>query len=425
MTKKIAMLLCIVMLLTMISGCRYLDDSPETTEDSTSATTGSPGSENPSESATENDGESSSQPPETQPNDAIGSVIDYDAAFSAFSADTVMIRTGDYTVTWEELFFFLHNTIESMFSSIGTIESWDDSIYGDMTMQDMVMAEALDVSIFYNCLEYGAADSGVTLSEESSTTMKEQYTAATEQYGGEEAFLQMLWQQDGIHSKEMYEYLLYISVLANQFFADVYGQYGEKLSDEDVAEYTADGGYLMAKHILRLKPDHSTHDEANEADACEDCIEGKAGAQELCAEILTMLNDSQAEGTEFDEYFDELMATYSEDTGLTAFPDGYLFQNGDMVSEFYDTCIELEIGDFSESVETSYGYHIIYRIPIDFDQIPSSSINYGDYRSLRETTAYSMFDSTLYGWKDLLTLEYTDEFNSIDFPSVFKINDAS
>ena len=421
MTKKIALLLCIAMLLTLISGCRYLDESLETTGDTTATSTDeSPASESGSGAGSEG----SSQPTETQTSDYPDSIIDYEAAFSAFSADTVMIRNGDYTVTWEELFFFLHNTIESMLSSIGTIESWDDTFYGDMTMQDMVLAEALDVSIFYNCLEYGAADSGVTLSDESSAAMKEQYTAATEQYGGEEAFLQMIWQQDGIHSKEMYEYLLYISILANQFFVDVYGQYGEKLSDDDVAEYTADGGYLMAKHILRLKPDHSSHDEANEADACEDCNEGKANAQELCAEIVTMLNDSQAEGAEFDKYFDELMTTYSEDPGLAGYPDGYLFQNGDMVSEFYGTCIELEIGDYSESVETSYGYHIIYRIPVNYDGIPSSAISNGDYRSLREITAYSMFDAALYGWKDLLTPEYTDEFNSLDFPSVFSINEA-
>jgi parvulin-like peptidyl-prolyl isomerase len=58
------------------------------------------------------------------------------------------------------------------------------------------------------------------------------------------------------------------------------------------------------------------------------------------------------------------MTANTEDPGVASYPDGYLFQSGEMVAEFEDATAALEIGQVSGIVETTYGYHIIYRIPI-------------------------------------------------------------
>ena len=62
------------------------------------------------------------------------------------------------------------------------------------------------------------------------------------------------------------------------------------------------------------------------------------------------------------------MNEYSEDTGLESYPDGYTYQEGEMVDEFYAGTKALEIGEYSRLVESNYGFHIIMRIEPDHDE---------------------------------------------------------
>lgn len=62
------------------------------------------------------------------------------------------------------------------------------------------------------------------------------------------------------------------------------------------------------------------------------------------------------------EKFDSMMATYSQDPGSIAQPDGYLFKEGDMVTEFYEGTLPLQVGEISGIVESAFGYHIILKV---------------------------------------------------------------
>lgn len=65
--------------------------------------------------------------------------------------------------------------------------------------------------------------------------------------------------------------------------------------------------------------------------------------------------------------FDKLMEELSEDPGSKAEPQGYIFTDGQMVSEFENAVKALEPGKVSEIVESSYGYHIIKRLELEAD----------------------------------------------------------
>ena len=121
---------------------------------------------------------------------------------------------------------------------------------------------------------------------------------------------------------------------------------------------TAEDGYMMAKHILMRT---SVYDESGNATAMTDAE--KAQVKEKMEDMLKQLKAYT--GDDFDAFFDQLMNQYSEDnSGLAAFPNGYLFQDGNMVSPFEEATKALQIGQFGqELVETEFGYHIIYRIP--------------------------------------------------------------
>jgi len=81
-------------------------------------------------------------------------------------------------------------------------------------------------------------------------------------------------------------------------------------------------------------------------------------AEDRANEILARIRDG--------EDFDTLMFEYSEDPGLSEYPEGYTFGPGEFVSEFEETTRNLEIGEI-EMVESQFGYHIIKRIEPDLE----------------------------------------------------------
>lgn len=332
-----------------------------------------------------------------------GNGIDFDAAYAAFPPGTAMINAGGYTVTWAELYFNIHSNINAILQNFGAIQDWSEIIYSGMTFAETVLDYAAENALMYKAVEYGADLNGVTLGPDAYDSMREDYESSAGQYGGEEEFMRVLWEMDGISSRELFDYLVSTSYLASAVFTELYGANGELLSDEDAAEYTAGDGYLMAKHILRLR------DEDDDGAALAD-IE----------DILEQLDNY--DGDDFEAFFDGLMYEYSDDGGLSMFPNGYLFQYGDMMPEFYDACVALDIGGYSGVVETSYGYHIVYRIPINYDEIPSYLYSQYNFTTLRSVAAQGIFDSAMYGWMNALDPEYTAAYNSIDFDVIFSLS---
>jgi hypothetical protein len=252
----------------------------------------------------------------------------------------------------------------------------------------------------YKAVELGAKELGVTLSASDLNMVSAEFEQAAEENGGEEEYLQMLWEHIGCHSRDLFDYMTGIGILVQNIFTAMFGEGSELLLDTDIAEFTRDGGYLMVKHILRMKPE-----------------EGEDTALKESEEILALLN--KYKGDDFGSYFDELMREHTEDS-LEAYPNGYLFQEGDMVPSFYGASVALEIGEFSGIVESEYGYHILYRLPIDYNAIPCAYFFQNQYMTLRQIVANSLFDTSLYSWLNSLDVTFAPEFDNFDIEKVFK-----
>lgn len=137
------------------------------------------------------------------------------------------------------------------------------------------------------------------------------------------------------------EYL--ISPLIDAFDCDFFltNYFRTAIGEEDfeAAKKWYAENYMSAKHVL-VSFDGRT----------------KADAKKIIDEVLVKAK----KGSDFDA----LIEKYGEDPGMKSYPEGYVFTKGEMVKEFEDGTLALKDNQISPVIETSYGYHIIKRIPL-------------------------------------------------------------
>jgi parvulin-like peptidyl-prolyl isomerase len=165
--------------------------------------------------------------------------------------------------------------------------------------------------------------------------------------------------------------------------------------EEDIRAYF-DENYYHAKHILIMSVDPDTNEEYSEDELAE--------REQLAKEIA----QRAANG----EDFDTLMNEYSEDTGLSSNPDGYVFTEGDMVTEFYDGTAALAVGEISEPIKSSYGWHIIERLPLTDDDYEANRDD------VRVAASGSDINTLALEWIDAADVQTTDLYDSITFDNI-------
>lgn len=111
------------------------------------------------------------------------------------------------------------------------------------------------------------------------------------------------------------------------------------VEDFDSAQKWYAENYMSAKHILVA-------------------FEGRTKAE--AKKIIDDVYKKAKAGSDFDS----LIEKYGEDPGMEAYPEGYTFTKGEMVKEFENATLALKDNQISPIIETSYGYHIIKRIPL-------------------------------------------------------------
>lgn len=110
-------------------------------------------------------------------------------------------------------------------------------------------------------------------------------------------------------------------------------------------------------------------------DAGDDVAENRKTANELLERIKK------------GEDFDKLIGRYSEDLSMT--PDGYYSTRLEMLKEYEEAAYKLEIGEVSEVVESSVGFHIIKRLSKEDEYITKN------FDALKEKYLTSAFFSKI------------------------------
>mgnify|MGYP002559324835 FL=1 len=221
---------------------------------------------------------------------------------------------------------------------------WDQEVDGKKlsdTIREKAVADAIGEVI---TLQKGAANN-ITLDETTANQIATQISMLKSTYG--EDGLALRARTMGVSSVKQYE-KMYKKVMTLQSVQQDMEENADKYYPEDKSvlnDYKQDGK-ASVKHILIKTDSSSSGDENADAQPQED---KKAKAQEILDRIKN------------GEDFDALMKEFNEDTGETE--KGYTFTAGQMQPEFEAAAFALNLDEVSDLVQTTYGYHIIKRIP--------------------------------------------------------------
>ncbi|MBQ6927466.1 MAG: peptidylprolyl isomerase [Oscillospiraceae bacterium] len=296
--------------------------------------------------------------------------LDYEAIRALYPADTAAITLEGEVMDWDLYADWLRTNglqyeeyFKQMAAYYGVAADWTGSI-GDgtgATYAKGLLNETNDTLASFMAIKALAKEKGISLDEEALKSLEPE--AMAHQILGENATVEQL--------AEELENTSHMSVNAFRFYSEaldlytllaqeLYGTQGEKLTEEEITADLTEHGYNSAHHILFMTIDPMTGKEL-EADVVAEKLKQ---ANEIVEELRAIKDQD-----ELLKRFKELKDQYCEDTGKTAYPDGYTFTPGTMVQVFEDTVKALKDYEVSEPVQSSYGYHIIMRLPLGADSL--------------------------------------------------------
>ena len=429
-TRLTAALLCLILALSLLAGCgsnkiQTLDEPAADAAEAAEPT-----------DAPEEEADADAEPTEeAEPADDAEATDDAEAADTpeptatpvpglgptAYEPDTVVATFNGQDVTWREYYYWLSYYVDytAYLASMGLMpfNGWDsEDVAPGNTNADVVRLSAWSSLAQYHAIEELARELDVALTEEEQDEISTTFETAADNYGdgdGEcteneltafQGYLDTLFMD-----RALFERMSSADALYGKCSEALYGAQGADYPDEDALAYAEEEGILRCKHILLMTIDQAT----NEALPEEQQEEAKAKADALYEELAAQAEDPEA----LEALFDELMEENTEDTGLAAYPSGYQFAPGTMVAEFSDTAAALEEYGLSEPVQSSYGWHIILRLPLD----PDAPVmrNGTSAATLRADAAdQAMLDrinETVQGAE----VEWKDDFETVDIARIF------
>lgn len=338
------------------------------------------------------------------------------AAMASLPPDTVMLRSGEFVVDWGAFYFYLHNTVSQVTYGFQEQMDWSEpSPYGG-TWADLIKDYVIDQAKQSLVYDYAVDLLDISFTDyelESLKSIIDMMLAEAESLESLERDLRL----DGFYSLAVYEGLFMDYAIQEKVPVALYGEYYDDISDEAAADYAERNGFMRAKHILLSFPSEYDGFTLDEIEAAKPDVYKQM--QDILAELNKRKNDA-----DFEDFFVELMTEHSEDPGSFNFPDGYLFQFYDMVEPFSAACEALEPGGLSGIVETSYGYHIILRLPLDYDNmVPYSLMSQGQYYSLRQLAVFEAYEAQLFEWLDAMVVEHSPELDALDIAELFAWHD--
>lgn len=166
------------------------------------------------------------------------------------------------------------------------------------------------------------------------------------------------------------------------------------VSEEEYSQYIKDNDYVHVQHVLIKTVDDNNQEYS----------------QEVKDEKLALANEISQRAKNGEDFY-SLVEEYGEDPGMENNPEGYTFTHGKMVEEFENESFRLSEGEISDPIETSYGYHIIKKLPLNTESLQNQ--NFDDYWTIVSAIAQEDVTNEITEFVEGIEVEYTDAFNSL------------
>jgi len=241
--------------------------------------------------------------------------------------------SADDTVTYDEYRYY--QLLYKNYFDGGDDSYW--TVYPDMKER---VTEMYNTEIRRNHTVRAECETyGLLLSDEESAALDRSNAEFVAAFGGPDYFREAL---DPYYLTEYYfRYQSELELLYEKL-ESYYMESGQILTENaDIRAMLDTDAFVRCKHIL-IKNDSG-----------EDPAENRVLAEQLLDRIRG------------GEDFDTLMTEYTEDPGIQSEPGGYYFFRGEMDAAFEEASFALADGEISDIVESSYGYHIIWRCEKD------------------------------------------------------------
>lgn len=297
--------------------------------------------------------------------------------------DTVLTIDGQDISFDEYRYYYL--TTRARFDG-GNVELWKDAAAEESkpVLKQYVLETIQSVLAFKRMAE----QNNITLSADELKSIDESIASAKDSLGGEEAYTSAL--KDMNYTPELYKEMLTGNLLSSKVIKEIYG---ERIKDD------INSRYIHAKHIL-VKFDEAAAADLSASSSSESTANTAASEAETLAKSTDILQKIK-DGADFDE----MMAQYNEDTGESE--DGYYFPEGKMVTEFYEGAKALAEGEISEPIKTTYGYHIIKRLPLEDSYLEKNMIN------MMSTEMSGIIDADVTAIMDKFEVTYSEHYDAI------------
>ena len=319
--------------------------------------------------------------------------------------DTVLLTVDGRDVLVEEYLFWMLSAISTQQQQnyyLLTEESWDGQIEGTPS-KEYLKNDALEACKLYAVIENKATEAGLSISEEDTATMDSEEASVSTMLEAQGSSFQE-WLDSQCISAESFRHLNEIYYLNNKLMESMAVEGGELYpTDETMDAFLEDAGFYNVKHILlstQITAEDGTVTSMSEDEKAAVLAEAQGYVEELRA----------LEGEAREACFDEIMNERSDDgrdeNGDLYYPEGYLTYPGQMVAEFEEAALALAVGDVSDPVETTYGYHIILRLDADTE----------DTREVYPNWAMS---GLMEDWTAAAEVTFAPEYESIDPKAVY------
>ena len=265
----------------------------------------------------------------------------------------IVATAGKTKITEGEFNFYLSSIKSQMKGTdIQTDEDWETKEIEGKKAIDAAKQRALDIAV--KNVEYRdlAKLAGIELTDEDKASVKKMKEQVIANNGGKSGYKTFL-KENGItdsFTDMMCESTVYYGKIGDVIKEDT------PITDEMLkARFESpevNSEYRKAKHILFLTVDSATRQPLSE--------EEQQKAKEQADAVYARVKNG--------EDFDALMNEFSQDPGLSANPNGYVFGSGEMVSEFEQAVDAIAPGDVT-FCKSDFGYHIIKRLPLELADV--------------------------------------------------------